>query len=209
MTEEKSWVSTYIDIKGYKITATEMGDTVALALAKLLPTLVEIEKDGARAWVDRNNLNPSEKLDMDDVPEIEFGDDKSLMDVAEELGGELTRGTETGNEIEDGYNYLGIKTRKPKVAECLKGDSYEIYAASYSCDEKEIRFYNEHSQYPACYHNLSTEKGRELFADVFPNWIPKKGSDIKLKTPVLLYVAGEGETSEGNAYQNLKAATPA
>ena len=108
-----------------------------------------------------------------------------------------------------GSMYLGIKTKKPKVAECPQGYSYDIIVNAYSADEKEIRFYNDHAEYPACTHNWKSDYGKEKFEEIFPNWTPQRGSKIKLTTPVKLFVKGEGETSEGNAYQNLKSAESA
>ena len=195
MTEEKSWVSTYIDIKGYKITATEMGDTVALALAKLLPTLVEIEKDGARAWVDRNNLNVP-KLDMDDVSEVEFGE--SLMDVAKELG---------GREIPEGHIYLGIKPSR--VEDIRENDSYDVLAQTYSYDGTWVNFYNGSGDLSVAGHYYATQTGAKIFDGMF-HWQPAQVDKAPIPGgDVLLYILGTKGKKTEDIYQNIKTVQPA
>ncbi len=201
---EKSWASTYLDYKGFKVTATEMGDTAEQALTKLMDMLDAVD---AKPWADRNNIYVKPDL-IEQADEIPFGEPvQSLATEPDDIFADPPQVPPAPTTtLEDGTQYLGIKTQKPKVADCLVGQSYEILVDSYSTDDREIRFYNEHSQYPACTHNLSSEKGREIFTEIFSDWIPKAGSKVKLTNPVLLYIVGGGQTSEGNAYQNLKSA---
>jgi len=191
--KEKSWASTYVEYAGYRVTVTDMGDGESEArLRELIEMLNSI---GAKPWLDRNNLlsmedkisEPSDKVKEDAFPDEPF----------------------EAAPIGDGSMYLGILLKKPKVAECPVGYSYEIVADAFSADEKEIRFYNEHADYPACTHNWKSDFGKEKFAEIFPGWTPQRGSKVKLTNPVKLYVKGEGTTSEGNAYQNLKSAEKA
>ena len=104
---------------------------------------------------------------------------------------------------DDGTNFLGVLPKKPLVAECLGGDSYEIEVDSYEVGKDKIEFYNRNSQYAAVAHSL-VGKGGQIFSNIFPGWEPKEGDHGPIE-PVLLYVVGEGQTSRGNAWQNLKA----
>ena len=206
---------------GWQVSVTERAESSAEAVANLEATIALMKDDGYSPFVSYYNKSEAvvgapEDILTEDIAGLDSPFAPStVVDLAKELGGVEP----SPQMIEDAFPkdavpvgdsmYLGIKVKKPKVAECPQGYSYEIVVNSYSADEKEIRFYNEHSDYPACTHNWKSDFGKEKFAEIFPNWTPQRGSKIKLTTPVKLFVKGEGTTSEGNAYQNLKSAEQA
>lgn len=193
---------------GWQVSVTERANSSAEAVANLEGTIEIMKAEGYQPFVSYYN-KASENMNSEPVAP------RSVVEEAVALGGEPS-----SQMIDDAFPkdepfeaapvgdtmYLGIKLKKPKVAECPQGYSYEIVVDAYSADEKEIRFYNTHAEYPANTHNWKSDFGKEKFAEIFPGWTPQRGSKIQLKTPLKLYVKGEGTTSEGNAYQNLKSA---
>jgi len=214
MADEKRGIAftSGINKDGWQISVTERADGSAEAYANLEATIALMADDGVIPFVSYYNRALDNTIPPTAPAEVQ---PTSVLDLAKDLGGVPTPVlneyvlTDEGVEdilagiSEDGTNYLGVKAQKPKVAECKQGDSYEIYVDAYKRPEKEkIEFYNEHSQYPACSHSLKGAGGK-LFQELFPGWEPAVGSGGKLK-PMLLYIVGENETREGNAYQNLK-----
>ena len=224
MADEKRGIAftSGINKDGWQISVTERADGSAEAYANLEATIALMAEDGVIPFVSYYNKafeNTAPDAKLQDVAGYAVPP-LSVLDTAKELGGvetpvldEYVLTDEGVADIlasisEDGTNYLGVKAQKPKVADCKQGDSYEIYVDAYKRPEKDkIEFYNEHSKYPACTHSLKGAGGK-LFQELFPGWEPAVGSGGKLK-PLLLYIVGENETREGNAYQNLKGAKQA
>ena len=216
MADEKRGIAftSGINKDGWQISVTERADGSAEAYANLEATIALMAEEGVIPFVSYYNKAFETTQPAETVPPL------SVLDTAKELGGVETPVldeyvlTDEGvadnlaGISEDGTNYLGVKAQKPKVADCKQGDSYEIYVDAYKRPEKDkIEFYNEHSKFPACSHSLKGAGGK-LFQELFPGWEPAVGSGGKLK-PLLLYIVGENETREGNAYQNLKGAKQA
>ena len=224
MEEAKSIVWTNVVYEGFvlSVTSRDGGDPTP-SFVEIIKFLNEQEVTPYHQYYNRYN-------ELQDVPVNKTTDSvtnalmhpspNTLVQQAKELGGvetpvldEYVLTDEGVADIlagisEDGTNYLGVKAQKPKVADCKQGDSYEIYVDAYKRPEKDkIEFYNEHSKFPACTHSLKGAGGK-LFQELFPGWEPAVGSGGKLK-PLLLYIVGENETREGNAYQNLKGAKQA
>ena len=201
--------------EGWQVSVTDRAESSAEAVANLEATIALMVKEGYEPFVSQYNKAEEHRVSL--ASESAFPEE-GVVGLAKEMGGVDSALPENEQDnpfapeaakLDDESMYLGIKMKKPKVADCPQGYSYEIVANEYSADEKEIRFYNEHSDYPACTHNWKSDFGKERFAEIFPNWTPQRGSKIKLTNPVKLYVKGEGTTSEGNAYQNLKSAEQA
>ena len=224
MADEKRGIAftSGINKDGWQISVTERADGSAEAYANLEATIALMAEDGVIPFVSYYNKafeNTAPDAKLQDVAGYAVPP-LGVLDTAKELGGvetpvldEYVLTDEGVADIlagisEDGTNYLGVKAQKPKVADCKQGDSYEIYVDAYKRPEKDkIEFYNEHSKFPACSHSLKGAGGK-LFQELFPGWEPAVGSGGKLK-PLLLYIVGENETREGNAYQNLKGAKQA
>lgn len=217
MTEELRGIAftAGLDKDGWQVSVTERADSSAEAFANLEATMALMKDEGYVPFVKDYN-----KAFENTKPVVDPG--KSVVQQAKELGGietplvneyvitdeDIEHAVADISPLDDGTFYLGIKTQKPKVADCLQGQSYEIYVDSFKRPTREkIEFYNEHSKFPACIHSLKG-RGGEIFTEIFPGWEPEVGAGSKMK-PYLLYIVGEGETSEGNAYQNLKSAKPA
>ena len=188
-----------LDKDGWLISVTERAGSSAEAYANLEATKQLMIGDGVKPFISYYNKAeavvgaPKDVIAPENFPvpapdftkteEIDFTPTTVVQEAVQELGAVLA-----GAVIEDGTHYLGIKTTKPKVAECLQGNSYEIVVDSYERKEDKIEFYNEHSQYPACTHSLKG-KGGTTFQEIFPNWNPAIGAG-KI-SPLKLYIVGK------------------
>jgi len=199
---------------GWQVSVTERAGSSAEAVANLEGTIEVMKSEGYLPFV--RDYNKAEL----DKPEPSLASEPEVIGVplptdpfpttvvqeaVQELGA-VEVPQLSGTLLEDGTHYLGIKTTKLKVAECLQGNSYEIVVDKYKKEADKIEFFNEHSQYPACTHSLKG-KGEEMFQEMFPTWNPLVGEG-KI-APIKLYIVGEGKTNQGNAWQNLKGVKPA
>ena len=174
---EKSWVSTYLDYNGFKITVTEMGGTAEEALASLIELLDGVD---AKPFLDRNNV-------------------MSLEDKIEAA-------VPTAQMVEDAFpkepGYLGMKAEK--LENINEGDSYDVVADTFSYDGTWVNFYSGNSEMSLAGHYYSSKVGQEIFNKMF-DWYPviTERSPIPNGRKVLHIVGVKGKKSN-DIYQNIK-----
>ena len=195
---------------GWQISVTERADSSVEAYANLEKTIATMVGDGVQTFVSYYN-----KAELEDKRESRYPQDEqepvSVLAQAKQLGGVIVESFSITPEEEasiasgvDGFNHNhGLLERKPAAPDLAVGDSFQIIVDAYKYPTRDkVEFYNSHSQYAAASQNLKG-KGREIFLDLFPGWTPEVGSEGKIE-PLKLYIVGGGQTSQGNAYQNIK-----
>ena len=196
---EKSWVSTYVDYNGFKITVTEMGGTAEEALASLIELLDGVD---AKPFLDRNNVMSLEDKIEAAVPTaqmIEHGfPNEDLPSKSSQDCGLIPDGIPV--KLDDGTNYLGVK-KFMKAGDVKAGDSFDIYVSSFSFDGQDIKFYND-GEYPVASHKM-TGDWLPQFEEIFNGWKPPIGENIAMP-PRLLHIVCSGAKKTGNPYQNIK-----
>ena len=218
-----------LDKDGWLISVTERAESSAAAYANLEATKQLMIADGLVPFVSYYNKSEAVAGPPQDVitPSVDIASPVSLVDTAKELGGIVIQRpplqpTEPSPEVlaaafddtirgvspyNDGTNFLGVLSKKPLVADCLRGDSFEIEVNKFEVGEDKVEFFNDSSDYSVVTQSLKG-KGGKTFSDIFPGWDPQVG-DLGPINPIVLYVVGEGETNQGNAWQNLKNAREA
>ena len=204
-----------INKDGWQISVTERADSSVEAYANLEKTIATMVGDGIRPFVSYYN-----RAELEDKRESKYPDDSqepvSVLAQAKQLGGVTKESFPITPEEEasiasgvDGFQHShGLLERKPAAPDLAVGDSFQIIVDAYKRPTRDkVEFYNEHSQYPAAAQNLKG-KGGEIFLDLFPSWTPEVGTEGSIE-PVKLSIVGGGQTSQGNAYQNIKSVEPA
>ena len=182
---DNSWVSTYLDYNGFKVTVTQEGKTAEAALSALIELLNGTD---AKPWVDRNNVASLEPV----LPSIQPAVPTEQMI---EHGFPQAEGVDV-----DGTNYLGVK-KFMKAGDVKAGDSFDIYVSSFSFDGQDIKFYND-GEYPVASHKM-TGDWLPQFEEIFNGWKPPIGENVAMPSR-LLHIVCSGAKKTGNPYQNIK-----
>ena len=187
---DSSWVSTYVDYNGFKVTVTQEGKTAEEALNVLIELLNGTD---AKPFLDRNNV-----MSLTDAIPTTINASVTTKPIQPSVP---TEQMIDGAFSEDGTRYLGIKPGK--IEDILENDSYHVVVDSYSYDGTWVNFYSGNDSMSAAGHYYATKVGASIFDEMF-GWSPQVVEKALLGRQLKLYIVGVKGKNTDKVYQNIK-----
>jgi len=186
-----AWTTVYKD--GVKINLTSRAITPSMAVTNLMAA---IEETGATTSLVQSKPIQNEFPNTQAPPQPEVPPDPAWNPAPEPQAVPVT-----------GHD-LGLLDRKPNASDLGFGDRFEIEVNEYKYDGASIKFYRTGMEYPDLNHNMTAERPRERFNELFNNWQPIQDDERHPLNPNPIILAiqctdASKQTKHGNPYQNL------